>query len=118
MGGIESQWLVGGTGARQRGSLWRLLAELGDKDGEQEETDLAQSWDAGKEVGQEVREREGVFAELGEGARIKDWKGLGAQGWLSTLSRGCQRGRDKTEDKGAEGDWTGSDTDCEGRKAS
>lgn len=33
MGGTESQWLVRGTGARHRGSLRRLLAQLGDKNG-------------------------------------------------------------------------------------
>lgn len=52
MGGTESQWLVKGTGVRQRSSLRRLLAELKDKNGGREKTDLAQwckdwGWEGG-----------------------------------------------------------------------
>ena len=74
---------------------------------------------AGLGGGSEAGERHGIFAELGEGSGLRmKMSGMGAWDWLSTLSRGWQGSRDKTEDKGAKRDRAGSDTGCEGHKTS
>ena len=53
MGRTDSQRLVRGTGERQRGSLRRLLAELGDKEEDEKRQTLHSVGLRGKEVGQE-----------------------------------------------------------------
>jgi len=59
MGGTGSQWLVRGTGGRQRGSVRRLLAELEDKNRGSEETGLAQHWAEWEGVGSGGRSEAG-----------------------------------------------------------